>query len=120
MIDSQPLSSPVCLNPFILQPEERIRQLKDFLRTDSGQAQRVNVEALIKMYESGELAPRQLGDHPVYLVDGKRVDKDPWKDESVPPGTMKWCEVCASSSTERISQTYVTYIWDSFRTCITS
>lgn len=120
MTNPQFMSSPVCLNSFILQPEERIRQLKDFLRTDSGQAQRVNVEALIKMYESGELTPRHPGDPPVYLVEGKRVDKDPWKDESVPPGTMKWCEVCAQLSTELISRTYVTYIWDSFRTCTTS
>lgn len=48
----------------------------------------MNVEALINLYESGELGPRQLGDAPVYLVNGKRVDKNPWEDESVPPQTI--------------------------------
>lgn len=96
MADSQPVFSPACPIPFILQPAERIQQLKDFLQTEFGQVQRVNVEALIKLYESGELGPRQLGDAPVYLVNGKRVEKNPWEDESVAPGEIKWCEVCFS------------------------
>ncbi|KAJ5469917.1 hypothetical protein N7530_007274 [Penicillium desertorum] len=41
------------------------------------------------MYESRELGPRQHGDSPVYLVDGKRVDKDPLQDESVPKDARK-------------------------------
>lgn len=92
--DSQPVFSPVCPIPFVLQPAERIQQLKDYLPTEIGQVQRVNVEALIRMYESGELGPRQLGDPPVYLVEGKRVEKNPWEDESVPNHSIKWCEVC--------------------------
>ncbi|KAJ9190875.1 hypothetical protein DTO166G4_8050 [Paecilomyces variotii] len=92
MADSQPVFSPACPIPFILQPAERIQQLKYSLQTEWGQVQRVNVEALIKLYESGELGPRQLGDAPVYLVNGKRVEKNPWEDESVAPGEIKWCE----------------------------
>ncbi|OQE85798.1 hypothetical protein PENNAL_c0023G08899 [Penicillium nalgiovense] len=91
--DSQPVFSPVCPIPLVVQPAERIQQLKDYLPTEFGQVQRVNVEALIRMYESGELGPRRHGDPPVYLVEGKRVDKDPWQDESVPNNTMKWCEL---------------------------
>ncbi|CAG8180461.1 unnamed protein product [Penicillium nalgiovense] len=91
--DSQPVFSPVCPIPLVVQPAERIQQLKDYLPTEFGQVQRVNVEALIRMYESGELGPRRHGDPPVYLVEGKRVDKDPWQDESVPNNTMNWCEL---------------------------
>lgn len=119
MADSQPNSqvvfSPAIPIPFILQPEERIRQLKIFLTTEFGEAQRVNVEALIKMYESGELGPRQLGDPPVYLVEGKRVDKDPWEDESVPSKAMKWREVCSRPSTDYLLLIYIDEI---FRLCI--
>ena len=99
MADSKPEFSPACPIPFILQPAERIQHLKDFLKTEIGQIQRVNIEALIKLYESGELGPRQFGDPPIYLVDGKRVDKDPWEDESVPRDTRKWCEVRSKPST---------------------
>ncbi|KAJ5969530.1 hypothetical protein N7501_005778 [Penicillium viridicatum] len=87
--DSQPVFSPVCPIPFVLQPAQRIQQLKNYLPTEIGQVQRVNVEALIRMYESGELGPRQLGDPPVYLVEGKRVEKNPWEDESVPNHSIK-------------------------------
>ncbi|KAF4771192.1 hypothetical protein HAV15_012645 [Penicillium sp. str.  len=50
------------------------------------------------MYESGELGPRQLGGSPpIYLVEGKWADKNPWEDESVPNNAIKWGEaVCVS------------------------
>jgi hypothetical protein len=54
----------------------------------------VNVEALIRLYESGELGPRQRSDPPVYLVEGRLFEGDPWKDKSVPKNAMRWCEVC--------------------------
>ncbi|KAJ6108029.1 hypothetical protein N7523_009352 [Penicillium sp. IBT 18751x] len=94
MADPQPQFSPACPIPYILQPAERVEQLKAFLQTDFGKAQRVNVEALIRLYESGELGPRQRSDPPVYLVEGRRVERDPWKDKSVPRNAMRWCEVC--------------------------
>ncbi|KAJ5590858.1 hypothetical protein N7450_004830 [Penicillium hetheringtonii] len=86
------LFSPSCPIPFILQPEVRIQQLKKALETEIGQIQRVNIEALIRMYESGEIGPRQIGDPPIYLAGGKRVDHDPWKDPSLTPGPVKWRE----------------------------
>jgi hypothetical protein len=92
--NSQPVFSPVCPIPLVIQPAERIQQLKDYLPTEFSQVQRVNVEALIRMYKTGELRPRRHGDPPVCLVEGKRVDKDPWQDKSVRKNTMKWCEVC--------------------------
>ncbi|KAJ5722168.1 hypothetical protein N7488_000203 [Penicillium malachiteum] len=60
-----------------------------------GKVQRVNVEALIRLYENGEIGPRQRGDPPIYLADGRRVERNPWEDESVPNDVMKWCELYA-------------------------
>ncbi|CDM33554.1 hypothetical protein PROQFM164_S03g000278 [Penicillium roqueforti FM164] len=84
----QQLSRPAI--PNILQPEERVEQLKACLQTDFGEAQRVNAEALIRLYESGELGPRQRSDPPVYLIDGQRVDKDSWEDAA--KIGIRWCE----------------------------
>lgn len=53
----------------------------------------MNIKALIKLYESGGPGPRQLGDTPVYLVNGNRVEKNHWEDESVPhvsPNRLKY------------------------------
>lgn len=98
MPDPQPQFSPACPIPYLFQPAERVEQLKAFVQTDFGKAQRVNVEALIRMYESGELGPRQRGDPLAYLVEGRRVEKNPWEDKSVPSNAMRWCEVCCSIS----------------------
>lgn len=54
----------------------------------------MNIEALIHLYEIGDLGPRQRTDPPVFLVDGVRVEKDPWQDKSVPAHALRWCEVC--------------------------
>lgn len=85
----QPVLSPVCHTPFILKPTERI-QLIDYLPTEIGHIQ-------TWMYESGELGPRQLGDPPVYLVEGKReiVGQEPREDESVANNAIKMGEVCS-------------------------
>ncbi|KAJ6084636.1 hypothetical protein N7486_011436 [Penicillium sp. IBT 16267x] len=92
MSDPKREFSPACPIPYIQQPAERVEQLKGCLHTEFGQAQRVNIEALIRMYETGELGPRQVGDPPVYLVEGQVVHTDPHQDRSVPAGAMKWCE----------------------------
>jgi hypothetical protein len=89
-----PEFSPSCPIPYILQPEERVKQLQAVLETELGQIQRVNIEALIHLYEIGELGPRQSTDPPVFMVDGVRVEKDPWKDKSVPAHALRWVEVC--------------------------
>ncbi|KAJ5957676.1 hypothetical protein N7501_011955 [Penicillium viridicatum] len=90
-----PEFSPACPIPYILQPKERVKQLQAVLDTDFGQAQRVNIEALIHLYEIGELGPRQQTDPPVFLVDGVCVEKDPWQDKSVPADALRWCELYA-------------------------
>ncbi|KAJ6132398.1 hypothetical protein N7471_007613 [Penicillium samsonianum] len=87
--------SPACPIPYVQQPTERIEQLKAFLKTDFGKAQQVNVYALIRLYETGELGPRKRGDPPIYLVEGQRVENNPWEDASVPDNAMRWCEVHA-------------------------
>ncbi|KAJ5484060.1 hypothetical protein N7539_005856 [Penicillium diatomitis] len=83
MSGPHPQFSPACPIPYILHPAERVEQLKAFLQTDFGKAQRVNIEALIRLYENSELGPRQRGDPPVYLVEGRRVERNPWEDESL-------------------------------------
>ncbi|KAJ5214919.1 hypothetical protein N7468_010598 [Penicillium chermesinum] len=92
MADSKPVFSPACPIPYVFQPAERIQQLKDYLQTEWGQIQRVNAEALIRMYESGELGPRQMGDPHVYLLDGKRVDKTLFEDKAMSANSLKWIE----------------------------
>jgi hypothetical protein len=47
--------SPACPMPYVIQPSEQ---------PEFGQAQRINVEALIRLYESGDLKPRQEGETP--------------------------------------------------------
>ncbi|KOS42312.1 hypothetical protein ACN38_g6810 [Penicillium nordicum] len=42
--------------------------------------------------KTGDLGPRQRTDPPVFLVDGVRVEKDPWQDKSVPSHALRWCE----------------------------
>ncbi|KAJ5223547.1 hypothetical protein N7468_008089 [Penicillium chermesinum] len=52
--ESEPVLHSANLPPFYIQPARRIESLKRCLETELGQIQRVNIEALIKMYESGE------------------------------------------------------------------
>lgn len=77
----------------IIQPKDRIRALEDILPTEIGELFRANIEAVIEMYKSGELGPLKPGNPPVYLVDGKRVDKNPWEDDQISPDATLWCEV---------------------------
>ncbi|CAG7946961.1 unnamed protein product [Penicillium nalgiovense] len=87
--DPHPEFSPACPIPYVIQPSERVEQLKTFLQTEFGKAQCINVEDLIRLYENGDLKPRQPGETLVYLVDGRIVDKDPWEDPSVPNNAIK-------------------------------
>lgn len=38
---------------------------------------------------------------PIYLVEGKWADKNPWEDESVPNNAIKWGEVCRITALDR-------------------
>lgn len=93
MPNPRPDFSPACPIPYVVQTLERVEQLKTFLKTEFGQVQRINIEALIRLYEDGKLEPRQDGEAPLYLVDGQVVDKDPWEDPSIPKKAKRWCEV---------------------------
>lgn len=62
MSDLHPQFSPACPIPYILYPAERVEEPKEFLQTDFGKVQRVNVEALIRLYENCVIEPRQRGD----------------------------------------------------------
>lgn len=75
--DTQPLLSPVDHIPFILQPAEST-QVIDYLPTEIGHIQ-------TWVYKSGELDPRKSG----IPAEGKRADKDPWENESVPSNAIK-------------------------------
>ncbi|CAG8059313.1 unnamed protein product [Penicillium olsonii] len=57
-------------NSLTASSRERVKDLQAVLDTDFGLAQRVNIEALIHLYEIGNLGPRQRTDPPVFLVDG--------------------------------------------------
>ncbi|KAJ5709587.1 hypothetical protein N7493_009878 [Penicillium malachiteum] len=93
MSDTHRQFLPACPISLITQPEERIKVLKEFLKTDFGQFQRLNVEALIRLYETGEIGPRRRTDPPIFLVDGKIVEKDPWEYDTYPKSALRWCEV---------------------------
>ncbi|CAG8133146.1 unnamed protein product [Penicillium nalgiovense] len=95
MPNPRPDFSPACPIPYVVQTSERVEQLKTFLKTEFGQVQRINIEALIRLYEDGKLEPRQDGEAPLYLVDGQVVDKDPWEDPSIPKKAKRWCELHA-------------------------
>ncbi|OQE94175.1 hypothetical protein PENNAL_c0004G06162 [Penicillium nalgiovense] len=97
MPNPRPDFSPACPIPYVVQTSERVEQLKTFLKTEFGQVQRINIEALIRLYEDGKLEPRQDGEAPLYLVDGQVVDKDPWEDPSIPKKAKRWCESMAES-----------------------
>ncbi|KAJ5908369.1 hypothetical protein N7495_001051 [Penicillium taxi] len=85
----------------VVDPATRVEELREFLarlmKAPAGYKEywQINVDVAIKMYQNGELGPFRLGDPPVYFVDGKMVDKNPWKDDTVPATASRWCEIPA-------------------------
>ncbi|KAJ5933841.1 hypothetical protein N7454_006170 [Penicillium verhagenii] len=86
-----PEFSPATPTPYVQQPEDRLRLLREVLKTQAGQAQRVNIEAVVRMYENWEIGPRRRTDPPIFLIDGVWVDEDPWKSKTV--GGCSFCGV---------------------------
>lgn len=83
---------PACPIPLVIQPHERVKWLKERLEEPENQRQRINILALIRMYESGELGPLTPG-HTIYICDGKIMDK-PLSSENLPPReSVVWAEV---------------------------
>jgi hypothetical protein len=86
--------------PLVIQPHERIEQLKEHLEQPDQQRQRINILALIQMYETGELGPLTT-EHEIYLCDGKVMERPPPGERMVPEGSVVWLEVGL----------YFCYIW---------
>lgn len=86
-------SDAVSPEPGIIQPEVRVRQLQEILKTDWGKFQRVNIEALIRMYKNGELGPLKRGNPDIFMVDGERVEMDSAERFNNRTHSMCWAEV---------------------------
>ncbi|KAJ9269208.1 hypothetical protein DTO212C5_4703 [Paecilomyces variotii] len=82
--------SPACPIPLVIDPQTRIKELKDALTEDCWQYQKANILKLIELYESGELKPPSY-DTTIWLCDGKVLDKEPGLDD-VPRGSVLWAE----------------------------
>lgn len=78
--------------PLVIQPHKRVEELKELLEQPDQQRQRINILALIQMYESGELGPLTTG-HTTYICDGKIMDKPLDGEHLVPKGSVVWVEV---------------------------
>ncbi|RHZ68958.1 hypothetical protein CDV55_104354 [Aspergillus turcosus] len=77
--------------PLVIQPHERVEQLKQLLEQPDQQRQKINILALIQMYESGELGPLTT-EQTIYICDGKVMEKPPSGQRLVPPGSVVWLE----------------------------
>jgi hypothetical protein len=80
--------APACIGTSIVDPEFKLRYLREVFEDESLQFQRKNIEFLIHYYENGGKAP-PLG-QTMWLLDGKVVDKMP---EKVSKGSAMWAEV---------------------------
>jgi hypothetical protein len=90
---------PACPIPLVIQPHERVEQLKEVLKDPEQQRQRINIMALIRMYESGELEPLTTG-YTTWLCDGKIMDKTlsgGGRIPKIPQGSVVWAEVSLPS-----------------------
>lgn len=83
--------------PLVIQPHERVEELKELLKQPDQQRQRINILALIQMYESGELGLLTT-EHEIYICDGKVMEKPPSGELLVPKGSVVWLEVGLSPS----------------------
>ncbi|KAF7123014.1 hypothetical protein CNMCM5793_001190 [Aspergillus hiratsukae] len=78
--------------PLVIQPHERVEELKELLEQPDQQRQKINILALIRMYESGELGPLTT-EHEIYICDGKIMEKPRDGERLVPEGSVVWAEV---------------------------
>ena len=71
---------PLCPVPLVIQPEQRIEELKEFLQDPDPrmQRQRTNILGLIEMYETGKPGPLVLpGQERIWICEGKIMDPQP-------------------------------------------
>ncbi|PLN83983.1 hypothetical protein BDW42DRAFT_191967 [Aspergillus taichungensis] len=86
---------PACPKPMVIEPHERIEQLRGCLDDPKYARQKTNILALIKMYETGQLGALTMG-YTVYICDGK-VWEGKLSSENLPPrGSIVWAEPAAS------------------------
>ena len=83
---------PACPKPLLIQPHERIEQLRGCLDDPKYARQKTNILALIKMYEIGQLGPLTTG-YTVYICDGKIWEGKLSSENLPPPGSVVWAEV---------------------------
>lgn len=79
--------------PLVIDPKDRIEDLRGLLSEERWKFQTANIVKLIHLYESDELGPMEPGIE-TWLCDGKVLDREPALDE-VPQGSVLWCEVCS-------------------------
>ena len=90
-----PNFSPAIPNPLVVDPKDRIEDLKSLLSEERWKYQKANITKLIHMYETRELGPLEPGTE-TWLCDWKVLDREPAPYE-VPQGSVLWCEVCIFS-----------------------
>lgn len=89
MTPAKPTFSPACTEPFVINAESRIRELRELLSDKSQEYQKKNILALIHLYKTGQL-PKPT-DETTWIFDGKVVNSEPNK---IPQGSAVWAEVC--------------------------
>jgi hypothetical protein len=81
---------------FLINAEERIKDLTEWLDSGEMPLQEKNIEAVIKEYKSGAVPDF---DHPWWFVDGEKRYEGPLLDFStLNPQSRIWFEVCLYSS----------------------
>lgn len=86
-----PTFSPAIPIPLVVDPKDRIEELRSLLSEERWQYQKVNIVKLIHMYETGELGPMKP-EIETWLCNGKALDSEPDFSE-IPKGSVLWCEV---------------------------
>jgi hypothetical protein len=84
---------PASTTPFVIQPEERIRQLKKYLEDPTCETQKSNLLALIEMYGMKKLPPLASSAPKFYVCEGKVMENPPSHENPPPTGCAIWAEV---------------------------
>ncbi|KAI3287977.1 uncharacterized protein N7518_008837 [Penicillium psychrosexuale] len=88
---------PFCPIPRVIEPQQRIKQLREYLEDPAPKMQRhrTNIQGLIRMYETGELGPLVFpGQETIWICEGKIMDPPPRLDDLVHiiPHSAVWAE----------------------------
>lgn len=82
--ESHPIPTPV-------DPQTRVKELKDILAEEFWQFQKPNILKLIDLYESGQLVPPFVGER-IWLCNGDVLAKEP-EIEDISGYKVIWAEV---------------------------